>query len=105
GDGIERQAQLSAWATRTGTPIGGPNCLGLMHVPTGLIALPSTFVELVSGQVGLVLQSGMMAPSVITPLFARNIGVTFAVTSGNEADVDLAGDIPFFVADVQNRGM
>jgi acyl-CoA synthetase (NDP forming) len=103
GDGIQRQADLSAWAQRTGTPVGGPNCLGLLHVPSGLHALPSTFPELVEGEVGLVLQSGMMAPSVLAPLFARNIGVTFAVTSGNEADVDLAEYIGYFVDDQQTR--
>jgi acetate---CoA ligase (ADP-forming) len=103
GEGIRRQADLSAWAERTGTPVGGPNCLGLLHAPTGLHALPSTFPRLVEGQVGLVLQSGMMAPSVLTPLFARNIGVTFAVTSGNEADVDLAEYIRYFVDDEQTR--
>ena len=103
GDGIQRQAELSAWAQRTRTPVGGPNCLGLLHVPSRLHALPSTFPELVEGEVGLVLQSGMMAPSVLTPLFARNIGVTFAVTSGNEADVDLAEYIRYFVDDEQTR--
>ena len=103
GDGIQRQAELSAWAQRTATPVGGPNCLGLLHAPSRLHALPSTFPQLVEGAVGLVLQSGMMAPSVLTPLFARNIGVTFAVTSGNEADVDLADYIRYFVDDEQTR--
>ena len=103
GDGVERQAQLTAWAQRTGITVGGPNCLGLMHAPTGMFALPSTFVEVVSGQVGLILQSGMMAPSVVTPLFARHIGITWAVTSGNEADVDLADYIGYFVDDDQTR--
>jgi acetyltransferase len=45
----------------------------------------------------------MMAPSVLTPLFARNIGVTFAVTSGNEADVDLAEYIRYYVDDDETR--
>jgi acetyltransferase len=103
GEGIERQAQLASWARRTGIAVGGPNCLGLMHAPSGMFALPSTFVEVVSGHVGLILQSGMMAPSVITPLFARGIGITWAVTSGNEVDVDLADYIGYFVDDDQTR--
>ena len=103
GDGVERQAQLASWAQRTGIAVGGPNCLGLMHAPSGMFALPSTFVEVVSGHVGLILQSGIMAPSVITPLFARGIGITWAVTSGNEVDVDLADYIGYFVDDDQTR--
>src|SRR3954452_17639928 len=35
-DGAQRQAELSAWAQRTGIVVGGPNCLGLMHVPSGM---------------------------------------------------------------------
>src|SRR5579871_4538466 len=30
GEGVTRQAELAAWAERTGTPVGGPNCLGIM---------------------------------------------------------------------------
>jgi acetyltransferase len=103
GEGVDRQAQLAEWAQRTGIAVGGPNCLGLMHAPSGMFALPSTFVEVVSGHVGLILQSGMMAPSVMTPLFARGIGITWAVTSGNEVDVDLADYIDYFVDDDQTR--
>ena len=74
-----------------------------MHAPTGMVALPSNFGNLIPGEIGLVLQSGMMAPSVVTPLFARNIGVTFAVTSGNEVDVDLADYIRYFVDDADTN--
>jgi acetyltransferase len=103
GEGALRQTSLAQWAQRTATPVGGPNCLGLMHVPSGLHALPSTFPRLVAGEVGLILQSGMMAPSVLTPLFARNIGVTFAVTTGNEVDVDMSEYIRYLVDDDQTR--
>src|SRR6185312_4839298 len=87
-DGARRQAALSAWAERTGIAVGGPNCLGLMHAPSGMVALPTGFPDMISGAVGVVLQSGMMAPTVLVPLLARGMGITFAVTTGNEADVE-----------------
>ena len=34
-EGAQRQAELAAWAQRTGIPVGGPNCLGLMNMPIG----------------------------------------------------------------------
>jgi len=102
-EGAKRQAELSAWAERTGIVVGGPNCLGLMHVPSGMIALPTSFGKPLAGSVGVVLQSGMMAPTVLFPLFARGIGVTFAVTSGNEADVEAADYIRYFVEDDETR--
>jgi acetate---CoA ligase (ADP-forming) len=102
-EGKRRQVALTNWAERTGIVVGGPNCLGLMHAPSGLHALPTNFERVVSGQVAVILQSGMMAPSVLTPLFARGIGVTFAVTSGNEADLEMADYIRYFVEDEQTR--
>ncbi len=102
-EGAERQRQLAEWAQRTGIVVGGPNCLGLMHVPSGMIALPTSFGKLLPGSVGVVLQSGMMAPTVLFPLFARGIGVTFAVTSGNEADVEASDYIRYFVDDEETR--
>jgi acetyltransferase len=102
-EGKRRQDELSRWAERTGIVVGGPNCLGLMHAPSGLHALPTSFERIHPGQVAVILQSGMMAPSVLTPLFARGIGITFAVTSGNEADLELADYIQYFVEDEQTR--
>ncbi len=102
-DGARRQAELSAWAARTGIVVGGPNCLGLLHAPSGMVALPTTFAELTPGTVGVVLQSGMMAPTVLVPLLARGIGITFAATSGNEADVEAADYIHYLAEDDETR--
>ncbi|MDQ3810734.1 MAG: acetate--CoA ligase family protein [Chloroflexota bacterium] len=102
-EGAQRQRELCAWAERAGIVVGGPNCLGLMHAPSGMVALPTVFPNVVAGQVGLVLQSGMMAPTLLLPLFARGIGVSFVVTSGNEAAVEAADYIRYLVEDEQTR--
>jgi len=47
GDGIERQAQLASWAQRTGTAVGGPNCLGLMHAPNMVKGRKMVYLEAV----------------------------------------------------------
>jgi acetyltransferase len=103
GEGARRQAELAAWAGRTGIPVGGPNCLGLMNAPLGLVALPTVFEALVPGAVGAVLQSGMMAPSVLVPLQQRGIGLTVAVTTGNEADLDTADYLQDLAEDGETR--
>src|SRR5687768_3836435 len=33
-EGARRQAELAAWAQRTGIPVGGPNCFGLANALT-----------------------------------------------------------------------
>ena len=101
--GTGRQAELAAWARRTGIPVGGPNCLGLMNATIGMVALPTVFERLIPGAVGAVLQSGMMAPSVLVPLIARGIGLTIAVTTGNEADLGATDYIEYLVEDDATR--
>jgi acetate---CoA ligase (ADP-forming) len=98
-EGERRQAELAAWAARTGIVVGGPNCLGLMNARIGMMALPMVVERLIPGRVGLVLQSGMMVPSVIAPLLARRIGLTVAVSTGNEADLEAADYIRYLVED------
>lgn len=102
-EGARRQAELAGWAARTGIPVGGPNCLGLMNARIGLLALPTVLERLVVGQVGAVLQSGMMAPSVLVPLLSRGIGLTAAVTTGNEAALECADYLDYFVQDDATR--
>ena len=101
--GARRQAELSAWAKRTGIPVGGPNCLGLMNAHSGMVALPTAFERMIPGAVGAILQSGMMAPSVLVPLIAREIGLTIAVTTGNEADVEAADYLEYLVEHDETR--
>src|SRR5262249_57948675 len=69
----------------------------------GMVALPTVFEKLVPGVVGAVLQSGMMAPSVLVPLQTREIGLTVAVTTGNEADLETADYIQDLVEDEATR--
>ena len=74
-----------------------------MHAPSGMVALPTGFARDDAGPVGVVLQSGMMAPTVLVPLLARGMGISFAVTTGNEADVEAADYIRYLAEDEQTR--
>jgi len=102
-EGAQRQAELAGWARRTGIPVGGPNCLGLMNMSIGMMALPTTPERLIAGKVAAILQSGMMAPSIIMPLLAREIGFTIGVTTGNEADLEAADYIRYCAEDEETR--
>jgi acetyltransferase len=101
--GRQRQAELAAWAERTGIPVGGPNCFGLLNALTGAVAISTVFEKLPRGCVGAILQSGMMAPSVLVPLAMRDIGLTVAATTGNEANVDVADYLDYLVEQEETR--
>lgn len=102
-EGRAKQARLAEWAARTGVPIAGPNCLGLLNAANGLVALQTPFQSMKAGGVSAVLQSGMLAPSLLMPLLARGIGIGRVVTTGNEADLDAADFIEHLVDDEETR--
>jgi acetyltransferase len=102
-EGLRRQGELRAWAERTGIRIVGPNCLGLISTPGKLWALPGWYDRVQPGALAVVLQSGQMASSIATPLADRGIGFSYIVTSGNEADLEAADFVDYFLDDPETR--
>jgi acetate---CoA ligase (ADP-forming) len=98
-EGASRQRELRDWSARTGIRIVGPNCLGMLSTPGKLRALYGWYEPIVPGPVAVVLHSGQMASSVATPLSDRAIGFSYIVTSGNEADLEAADFVRYFVED------
>ncbi|QQO35555.1 acetate--CoA ligase family protein [Bradyrhizobium diazoefficiens] len=103
GEGVAKQFQLAQWAERTGIPVVGPNCYGLLNGENRLIATPADFYSLSAGGVSAVVQSGTLMFSLVMPLLARGIGVGRVVTSGNEACLDVADFINYFADDKDTR--
>lgn len=99
GEGVQKQRWLAEWAERTGIPVVGPNCFGLMNASNRLMAVPLDFHSMKAGGISAVLQSGTFVYSLIGPLLARGIGIGRVVTTGNEACTDLPDFINYFVDD------
>ncbi|MCA1510385.1 acetate--CoA ligase family protein [Bradyrhizobium sp. NBAIM01] len=103
GDGATKQRWLIEWAARTGIPVVGPNCFGLMNAANRLMAVPLDFHTMKAGGISSILQSGTLVYSLIVPLLARGIGIGRVVTVGNEACLDVADFIEYFVDDEDTR--
>ncbi len=99
----QRQNHLSDFAQRTGIRIVGPNCLGNISVPGKMCAMSGAFEYLRPGPVGLVLQSGLLAYSLFTPPMDREMGFSYIVTTGNEADLEAADLMRYYVEDDETR--
>ena len=88
----ELQAELGEVARETGVRISGPNCLGLANIKDDIWACSSSRlegVELRSGNVGLVCQSGASAfGPFLSRAVGRGVGYSYIVSTGNEADLD-----------------
>ncbi len=102
-EGAARQAEIVSWSARTGIPLLGPNCLGLLNAHERMIALPPYWAQVPAGAVGAVFQSGMMSAAMTLPLVERGMGLSLAVTTGNEAAVEAADVIRYLAADAVTR--
>jgi acyl-CoA synthetase (NDP forming) len=87
-----------------GLRICGPNCMGTLSVAERLYLYPAARVRDVQpGEVGLVMQSGGMLQYFLQYAAARGLGFSYAASSGNELDLDLADYINFFVDDERTK--
>ncbi len=105
-EGAAWQAEMRAIALRHGMRLLGPNCLGTVAVAERAIgsfsvALEDHFPQ--AGAVGIVSQSGNIGSYTLQLLVQRGVGISRMVTTGNEAEVDLADGIAALARDPATR--
>lgn len=100
--GRAEQREIARIAAEHGMIIEGPNCLGLVNQVDG-VAL--TFVETSAAPlrgapgIGIVSQSGAMACVLGTMLASRGLGVSYSVSTGNEAAIGVEDFIEYLLAE------
>jgi acyl-CoA synthetase (NDP forming) len=87
-EGLAEQREIGRIAAEAGMVVEGPNCLGMTNF---IDRVPLTFVETNATPlgdrpgIGIVSQSGAMACVLATTLASRDLGLSFSVSTGNEA--------------------
>ena len=106
--GTRMQAELVDLVARTGMRIVGPNCMGLI-VPHHRMALCSSVVlntdTLGDGAIGLISQSGGLMVSVFDRSKTDGIGMRYAVSLGNQSDLEICDFLEFMIADRGTRAI
>jgi acyl-CoA synthetase (NDP forming) len=101
-EGEAAQAELGALAARTGMRILGPNCLGAMNVGSGAVC---TFGGAAHGGLppmgglSFVSQSGAFGTFTFVTAARRGLPAARWVTTGNEADIQVADCIDWMADD------
>lgn len=103
--GRRRQQDLAAVALRSGVRILGPNTLGFVAPPEGVVAwAPGELSGRMSaGSVGVVFQSSGMLNLFLDIVIGRKLGLRAAFSVGNEISYDTADFISFLVQDSQTE--
>jgi acyl-CoA synthetase (NDP forming) len=100
------QLRLAALAADRGVRLLGPNCLGFMNVRDSVYATfsPAPMVGAVgAGSIGMVSQSGAFGAYAYSMARERGLGLSYWISTGNEADIDVADCIAWLVDDPETR--
>ena len=99
-----RAGAAGALASKHGLRISGPNCMGSLALREKLLLYPAKRVRtLHPGPVGVVFQSGGTFQFWLQQAALRGLDFSYAVSSGNELDLDLADYINFLVEDEHTK--
>lgn len=102
--GAARAQTLRKLSEAHGLRISGPNCMGSLALREKLLLYPAKRVRaLRPGPVGVVFQSGGTFQFWLQQASLRGLGFSYAVSSGNELDLDLADYINFLVEDEHTK--
>ncbi|MET8865713.1 acetate--CoA ligase family protein [Nonomuraea sp. NPDC004580] len=103
-EGARLEAEIAGFAVEQGLTILGPNGNGYINAAAGVtpygLPIPP---PLLRGEVGVVLQSGALASSVLSFAQARNVGISLLTSMGNEAVVSVTDVIDYLVDDPATR--
>jgi acyl-CoA synthetase (NDP forming) len=96
-DGDTRERAVVDFARDNGLTVLGPNGNGYINAAAGITPYGLPVVSLVRGSVGVVLQSGALASSILSFAQARNVGVSLLTSMGNEAMVSVTDVMDYLV--------
>jgi acetate---CoA ligase (ADP-forming) len=99
-----RGAWLKDFVAKSRLRVSGPNCMGSYSYRERLFAYPNSELCLVPpGSIGGIFQSGGTLQFWLKSAAERGLRFSYAVSSGNEADLDLADFLDFLVDDSNTK--
>lgn len=101
-EGLAEQHEIGRIARASGMIVEGPNCLGMTNF---IDRVPLTFVETDASPlgdrsgIGIVSQSGAMACVLCTTLASRDLGLSYSISTGNEAASGVEDYVEYLIDD------
>ena len=104
-EGIGLETEIRAICHDSGLRLVGPNTAGLMniadnYVPRAGLNHPDTLTR---GGLAVVTQSGALCNTLMLRILARGLGLSYAVATGSQWDLDLWDFVDYYTADERTR--
>jgi acetyltransferase len=103
--GKETQNKIKELARTKNLRVCGPNCIGLINFNNHVALSFSQLLEietLLPGNIGFISQSGALGGSMVNRAQDSKIGLSYFISSGNEADLEVSDYIKYLVLHDQN---
>ncbi len=98
--GKEAQNKIQELAGTKNLRVCGPNCIGLINFNNHITLSFSQLLEidtLIPGNIGFISQSGALGGSLVNRAMDKRIGLSYFISSGNEADLEVSDYIKHLV--------
>jgi len=98
--GKKAQERIKELARTKNMRICGPNCIGIVNFNQSIALCFSQLLEtdkLIPGNIGFISQSGALGGSLVNRAQDQNIGLSYFISSGNEADLEVSDYIKHLV--------
>lgn len=106
-EGAALEEEIVRIARESGMRILGPNCMGIVHVRSKLMATFTIAIRddnpLRPGPIAIVTQSGALGACMISAFQDRGLGISAMVSLGNESDVDFPACVDYLIDDPDTR--
>jgi acyl-CoA synthetase (NDP forming) len=103
-EGRALQDEVARVAAAHGMAVEGPNCLGYVNYVDGIpLTFGGTTPGSTKGSLGIVSQSGAMASVIRAALHARDIGISYTISTGNEALNGVEDFLDYLIDEPQTR--
>ena len=104
-EGKNLEKSIKKFALEHNFPIWGPNCAGFANFKDGVIAtlLREEGREPLQGKAGFVSQSGALMMSLVGVARDKGLGLNYAISTGNEANLESTDFMEYMLEDPSNK--
>jgi acyl-CoA synthetase (NDP forming) len=106
-EGRAGQDCIARTARRHNMTVLGPNCLGMVNyiddIALTFVVTPSAKLQAGRQGIAIVSQSGAMAAVLIANFAAHNVGISYSISTGNEAATGVEDYVEYLIDDPRTR--
>lgn len=107
-EGRRKQMELKKFASANGIRICGPNCLGYINTHDNIAASLAGrlgYSKMIKGGIAIISHSGALSSSILSRSQDRGIGLSYLISTGNEADLETVDYIEYLVEDPNTKAI